>query len=297
MIWLGPPSSPALAHLQLTHSAANWARVDPSRGCARAAGLGDGLDRLLKRRYYLIQRCKAAPILGLLVGTLGAARYRQALDALRALAASANRKAYTLLMGKPSPAKLANFPEIGAFVMVAEPQGLLLDCAEYLAPVVTPYEALLALTDAPFDAAAYRLDYGPVLEWWAKSHNAQQQQRVEQEETGSSSAAAAAGDDGSEPAEDTGSGGVVAALAGGLALAGCGPAGGSSSGGGAVTTVGGGPGGGVTGALAVTSAAEYLAKVRTFRGLETPATGAPSKPPELAAEGRSGRAAGYEDEP
>lgn len=46
------------------------------------------------------------------MGTLGAAGYADAVQRLRRAAAAAGKKTYTLLVGKPSPAKLANFPEI-----------------------------------------------------------------------------------------------------------------------------------------------------------------------------------------
>lgn len=68
----------------------------------------------------------------------------------------AGKKTYTLLMGKPNPAKLANFPEIEVFVMLADPQGLILDSKEYLNPIITPHEAFLAFTGKDFDAAHYR---------------------------------------------------------------------------------------------------------------------------------------------
>lgn len=38
------------------------------------------------------------------------------------LAHRAGKKTYTVLMGKPAPAKLANFPEVDVWVQVAEPQ-------------------------------------------------------------------------------------------------------------------------------------------------------------------------------
>ena len=56
------------------------------------------------------------------MGTLGVAGFREAVDAVRALARRAGKRTYTLLVGKPSPAKLANFPEIEVFVLVADPQ-------------------------------------------------------------------------------------------------------------------------------------------------------------------------------
>lgn len=87
IVWLGPPSSAALTHLQLTHSGAPWARLDPAAGYALSAGLSEGLDRLLRRRYFLVEKARGASIVGLLVGTLGAAGYLEALEALRDLAA------------------------------------------------------------------------------------------------------------------------------------------------------------------------------------------------------------------
>jgi hypothetical protein len=42
-------------------------------------------------------------------------------------------------------------------------QGLILDCKAYLAPIVTPWEAGLALTGRPFAPERYRLDMAAVL--------------------------------------------------------------------------------------------------------------------------------------
>lgn len=47
----------------------------------------------------------------------------------------------------------------------------------------------------------------------------------------------------------------------------------------------------------VRSAAQYLSKCRSYRGLETPYTGAEQKEIAVAVQGRSGRAARYADEP
>ena len=59
---------------------------------------------------------------GIVVGTLGVAGYMHAVEQVRRLAQAAGKKTYTLLIGKPSPAKLANFPEVEVFVLVADPQ-------------------------------------------------------------------------------------------------------------------------------------------------------------------------------
>ena len=62
-------------------------------------------------------------------------------------------------MGKPSPAKLANFPEIDVFVLVADPQGMILDSKEYYAPIITPYEAMMAFSEnAEWEQHKYSLE-------------------------------------------------------------------------------------------------------------------------------------------
>ena len=50
------------------------------------------------------------------------AGYRGVVERVRAAAKGAGKKTYTVLMGRPSPYKLANFPEVEVFVMIADPQ-------------------------------------------------------------------------------------------------------------------------------------------------------------------------------
>jgi diphthamide biosynthesis protein 2 len=48
-------------------------------------GLSPELQRLLKRRYFLVEKAKGAQLVGLLVGTLGPAGYLQVLQRLQQL--------------------------------------------------------------------------------------------------------------------------------------------------------------------------------------------------------------------
>ena len=49
--------------------------------------------------------------------------------------------------------------------MVADPLGFLMDCKEYLAPVITPHEAMLAFTGRSLDPGGrYPLDFAEVLQ-------------------------------------------------------------------------------------------------------------------------------------
>jgi diphthamide biosynthesis protein 2 len=194
----------------------------------------------------------------------------------------AGKKTYTLLMGKPNPAKLANFPEIEVFVMLADPQGLILDSKEYLHPIITPHEAFLAFTGKDFDPAHYRLDFGDLLQ--LEGQSACGVQRNQDTGVGASVDRSTFGgnitelsDEGDDVDEQ------LAAAAGALVIAG------SSSQ--ALTGNKAGQ------QVQVHSAAQFLTQRRTYKGLETPVTGAAVLPAAVAVQGRSGRAAGYVDEP
>lgn len=66
LLWLGPLDSPTLTQLQLTHNSHNWAMFDPASGVFQT-GLSPEMSRLLKRRYFLVEKAREASIVGLLV--------------------------------------------------------------------------------------------------------------------------------------------------------------------------------------------------------------------------------------
>eukprot|EP00198_Chlamydomonas_reinhardtii_P004930 XP_001694266.1 predicted protein [Chlamydomonas reinhardtii] len=66
---------------------------------------------------------------------------------------------------------------VDVFVMVADAQGLILDSRDYLAPLVTPWEAALALTGRHIEADDYRLELGDDFE-------RQHAERTRQQEAG-----------------------------------------------------------------------------------------------------------------
>ena len=162
-VWIGDLNSPAFRQLQLTINKACWMAYDPSSNVTQD-GLSPELTRVLRRRYYLVEKTRDANVVGILVGTLGAAGYGQVVANIRQAAHAACKKTYTLLMGKPSPSKLANFPEIEVFVLVADPQGQILESKDYLSPIVTPHEAMIAFREGSvWDEKNYSLDFSTPL--------------------------------------------------------------------------------------------------------------------------------------
>lgn len=166
-LYLGGESR-ALTHLLLTLGPTyRLASYDPKTACARAET--GRTNRLLMRRYATIQKARDASVVGLVIGTLGIHAYLPLLRELRRMltAPASQRKVYTISVGKLNPAKLANFQEVDVFVLVACPENSLLDTRDFLRPIVTPWEMMLAV-QARGDSevawsGAYVLDLDRVL--------------------------------------------------------------------------------------------------------------------------------------
>ena len=124
---------------------------------------GKNITRMLMRRSHLIEKCKDAQRVGILVGTLSLSKVDEILDKLRRLVKNSGRKCYTFLVGKPNVAKLANFPEIDVFVLVACPESSLEDSKEFLQPLVTPWELEVALSPGCVWGGEVVTDFGEMV--------------------------------------------------------------------------------------------------------------------------------------
>ena len=116
----------------------------------------------MMRRYYLVQQAREAAVVGLLVGSLSVAQRKPMLRALRDLCRRCGRKHYVFIMGKLNAAKLANFAEVGVYVLLGSPEHSLLDSKSFYRPVVTPFELQLALSNDEW-SGEYILDYARLL--------------------------------------------------------------------------------------------------------------------------------------
>ncbi|XP_055110987.1 2-(3-amino-3-carboxypropyl)histidine synthase subunit 2 isoform X3 [Symphalangus syndactylus] len=141
--------------------------------CAHALDTGKTQDegaragRLRARRRYLVERARDARVVGLLAGTLGVAQHREALAHLRNLTQAAGKRSYVLALGRPTPAKLANFPEVDVFVLLACPLGALAPqlSGSFFRPILAPCELEAACNPAwpPPGLAPHLTHYADLL--------------------------------------------------------------------------------------------------------------------------------------
>lgn len=160
LFWIGSDNS-AFANVVLTFNGCEIVRYEATENCMVTDFSQQ--KRILKRRYYLVEKAKDANIIGILVGTLGVAGYLRMINQMKELTAAAGKKAYTLVVGRPNPAKLANFPECDVFIYVSCAQTALLDSKEYLSPVITPFEAMLAFNRDTQWTGAYVMEFRDLI--------------------------------------------------------------------------------------------------------------------------------------
>lgn len=117
----------------------------------------------LKRRRFLVEKLKDARVVGIVVATLGIERYLTAINTVKKILKQKKKKSYILSVGKINPAKLANFPEIDAFVVITCPENEVFDSREFLKPMLTPYEVELAFNGAREFSPQYFMDFRQIL--------------------------------------------------------------------------------------------------------------------------------------
>ncbi|KAG3282979.1 hypothetical protein H1C71_033541 [Ictidomys tridecemlineatus] len=161
-----PELDPDLSRLLL-----GWAPGRPFSSCCPDTGQTQDesarAGRLRARRQYLVEKARDAHVIGLLAGTLGVAQHREALAHLRNLTKSAGKRSYVLALGRPTPAKLANFPEIDVFVLLACPLGALAPqlSSGFFQPILAPCELEAACNPAwpPPGLAPHLTHYADLL--------------------------------------------------------------------------------------------------------------------------------------
>ncbi|KAL4261821.1 2-(3-amino-3-carboxypropyl)histidine synthase subunit 2 [Pleurotus pulmonarius] len=160
ILYVGPESL-HLTNLLITHSFSTVYRYDASTQGVIVESAKT--NKMLMRRYTAVQKARDADVIGILVGTLGVASYLPLITHIRATLKKAQKKSYTISVGKLNPAKLANFMEIECFVLVACPENSIIDSKEFLRPIVTPYELQISLQAEPTWSGRYVLDFNGLL--------------------------------------------------------------------------------------------------------------------------------------
>ena len=99
----------------------------------------------MSRRYALLTSVKTVSIFGILINTLSVKNYLHMVEHVKSQIRAAGKKSYTFVVGKINAAKVANFSEVGAWVVIGCWESSLIDSKEFWKPVLTPFELDLSL--------------------------------------------------------------------------------------------------------------------------------------------------------
>ena len=161
----------------------------------------------LRRRYALLTSLTTAPIFGILINTLSVRNYLSVLEHVKSIIAAAGKKSYTFVVGKVNPAKVANFSEVGGWVVIGCWESSLFDSKDFWKPLITPFELELALRrdDERIWTGQWTSDFQAVLDserdTKAKAVSTNAIKNDEQHSDGASPRASASSEEESAPPE------------------------------------------------------------------------------------------------
>lgn len=119
--------------------------IYPTSSTSQLTTLQAQTSRLLMRRYGLLTSLSTCPVFGILINTLSVKNYLPMINKIQAQIAAAGKKSYMFVVGKVNAAKVANFSEIGGWVVVGCWESSLIESKDFFRPIMTPFELGLAL--------------------------------------------------------------------------------------------------------------------------------------------------------
>lgn len=136
-------------------------------------------EKMKSIRYTAIESARSAQVFGILLGTLGRQGNPGILSRLKEKLRAHGKKSFTMLVSEITPAKLALFSKVDAWIQVACPR-LSVDWGHFLSkqPVLNPYELFVCLEETPWKDK-YPMDYyshhgGP----WSNYHDSTKDRQV-----------------------------------------------------------------------------------------------------------------------
>lgn len=119
--------------------------TDSQAECGPTKALQSNTSRALMRRYGLLTSLSTCAIFGILINTLSVRNYLETVTHIKNMIEKAGKKSYTFVVGKVNAAKIANFSEIGGWVVIGCWESSLIDSTEFYKPIITPFELQMAL--------------------------------------------------------------------------------------------------------------------------------------------------------
>jgi diphthamide biosynthesis protein 2 len=143
IFYLGRP--PTALYLTLSSRVGSFSNYNPDSLTGSDTIRPSSPAAELRRRYAVITSLSTVSIFGILINTLSVKNYLHIVEHVKSQIAAAGKKSYTFVVGKINAAKIANFSEIGGWVVIGCWESSLIDSREFYKPIITPFELGLTL--------------------------------------------------------------------------------------------------------------------------------------------------------
>ena len=136
--------------------------------------------RASNRRYALLSSVNTVSTFGILINTLSVKNYLHMVEHVKGQISAAGKKSYTFVIGKVNAAKIANFSEVGAWVVIGCWESSLIDSKDFWKPIITPFELEVSLKgdEERIWTGVWSSDYQHVLDARGKSSGGEQTNRT-----------------------------------------------------------------------------------------------------------------------
>ncbi|OAK96305.1 diphthamide biosynthesis protein [Phaeosphaeriaceae sp. SRC1lsM3a] len=139
-------SDPPTSLLLTLSSRVSSIHIYPTDTASPSASSADRTTSMaLRRRYALLTSLSTVPVFGILINTLSVKNYMHILAHVQRQITAAGKKYYTFVVGKVNAAKVANFSEVGGWVVIGCWESSLIESKDFWRPMITPWELGVAL--------------------------------------------------------------------------------------------------------------------------------------------------------
>ncbi|GAW82940.1 diphthamide synthesis protein [Plasmodium gonderi] len=101
-------------------------------------------DKLLLRRYNLIEKCKLVDTFGILVANVNLKKNKEIKNLINYMLKSKGKKCYTIATNKLNSAKLENFSDIQMYILITCPEKSFLELSDFSKKIINPCELFIA---------------------------------------------------------------------------------------------------------------------------------------------------------
>ncbi|CAG9854447.1 unnamed protein product [Phyllotreta striolata] len=123
----------------------------------------ENASKVVKRRNFIIEKIKDSETVGIIIGTLGVKNYLEILARTKTLISNSGKKYYLISVGKPTVAKLANFPELDIYVVITCSMNEIYESRDFYKPIATPFDIEIALNRNADSISDFTYDYNAFL--------------------------------------------------------------------------------------------------------------------------------------